>query len=60
MTSREWYLGSSFVKDKRAAGGRRSGKHCGRHKILEEISGNAEAGAHGKRAAEALSLFIRL
>ena len=29
------------IKDKRAAQGRRSGNHCGRHKIPRKISGNA-------------------
>jgi hypothetical protein len=33
-----------FIKGKRAAQGRRSGKHCGRHKILGRFSGNAGAG----------------
>ncbi len=47
------------VKDKRAAQGRRSGNHCGRHKIPRKISGNAGAGVQTE-AAEALSLFIRL
>jgi hypothetical protein len=28
------------VKNKRAALGRRSGKHCGRHNFLGKISGN--------------------
>src|SRR5579862_6053550 len=47
------------IKDKRAAQGRRSGNHCGRHKIPRKISGNAGAGVQ-TGAAEAVSLFIRL
>jgi hypothetical protein len=38
---------SFIIKDKRAAQGRRSGNHCGRHKIPRKISGNAGAGAAG-------------
>src|SRR5205809_399935 len=34
------------IKDKRAAQCRRSGNHCGRHKIPRKISGNAGAGCH--------------
>jgi hypothetical protein len=42
---RRAYLGLRFgIKKKRAAMGRRSGNHCGRHKILN-ISGNAGAKA---------------
>jgi hypothetical protein len=36
---------SQFIKKKRAARGRRTGNHCGRHRILKGISGNAAAGA---------------
>src|SRR6202142_3057569 len=47
------------IKDKRAAQGRRSGNHCGRHKIPRKISGNAGGGL-SPIAPEAVSLFIRL
>ena len=37
-------FGIFFNKNKRAALGRRSGNHCGRHRFLGKISGNAGAG----------------
>ena len=40
-------FGAFFNKNKRAALGRRSGNHCGRHRFLEKISGNAGAGTPG-------------
>jgi hypothetical protein len=40
------------IKNKRAAQGRRSGNHCGRHKIPREISGSTGLGLAG--AAEAI------
>src|SRR5271170_1234166 len=49
-------FGVFFNQNKRAALGRRSGNHCGRHRFLGKISGNAGAG----KPPEAFSLFIRL
>src|SRR6202030_1001850 len=50
------YFGNLFtIKNKRAALGRRSGKHCGRHK-----SSGSFQGAPGNGSPEAYSLFVRL
>jgi hypothetical protein len=46
---------SVSAREKKAALGRRSGNHCGRHMIPREISGNA-----GPEDPQAISLFIRL
>jgi hypothetical protein len=45
---RESGLGNRLgIKNKRAALGRRSGKHCGRHKFLGRFQGTPESGDFG-------------
>jgi hypothetical protein len=49
------------VKKKRAARGRRSGNHYGRHKRTSRVSGNAAAFSEEEsRGGDLFSLFIRL
>jgi hypothetical protein len=57
-TGKETYLGIRFIiKEKRAAQGRRSGKHCGRHKKTSNISGNAGAHNSDEKVPEAFTIF---